>query len=162
ITLEVLDSAGKLVRKFSSAAQAAAEESADAAGGGDDEEGGFRIRSGPTRLEKTSGMHRFTWDMRHPGPWQSAARPEGPNGPMAPPGRYQVRLTAGTWTSTQLLEIAEDPRVTKSGVTAADLREQLEYNLRVRDLVSDANRTVSRLRTARSQAQGEQLAKLNE
>ena len=82
ITLEVLDDAGKLVRKFSSAAAAVEERPAEAdAPPSEDEGGGFRGRSAPTRLDKTAGMHRFTWDLRYPGPWRNGARPEGPNGP---------------------------------------------------------------------------------
>jgi hypothetical protein len=148
ITLEVLDAAGKTIRKFSSAAADEAPPAVEAPPS-EDEDGGFRIRSGPTRLDKGAGMHRFTWDLRYPGPWQSKTRPEGPNGPLAVPGKYAVKLTVGSWTSTQPLIVTEDPRVTKSGVTAADLREQFEHNLRVRDLVSDVNRAVARLRTAK-------------
>jgi hypothetical protein len=148
ITLEILDGAGKTVRKFSSAG--AEERAVEAeAPPPDDEEGGFRVRGGPTRLDKSAGMHRFTWDLRYPGPWISNARPEGPNGPAAVPGKYAVRLTVGSWTSTQPLTIIEDPRVTKDGVTTADLREQFEHNMRVRDLVSDANKTVARVRAAK-------------
>jgi photosystem II stability/assembly factor-like uncharacterized protein len=148
ITLEILDGAGKTVRKFSSAGAEERAVEADAPPP-DDEEGGFRVRGGPTRLEKSAGMHRFTWDLRYPGPWISNARPEGPNGPSAVPGKYAVRLTVGSWTSTQPLTIVEDPRVTKDGVTTADLREQFEHNMRVRDLVSDANKTVARVRAAK-------------
>src|SRR5207302_2726802 len=101
----------------------------------DEEGGGFRFRGGPTRLDKMPGMHRFTWDLRYPGAWQSNARPEGPNGPSAVPGKYAVRLTVGSWTATQPLVVVEDPRNVKDGVTGPDLREQLEHNLRVRDLV---------------------------
>ncbi|MDP8980813.1 MAG: hypothetical protein M3O35_09505 [Acidobacteriota bacterium] len=149
ITLEVLDGAGQTVRKFSSAGGAAddAPAAVDALAG-DDEEGGFRIRSGPTRLDKGAGMHRFVWDLRYPGPWVSKARPEGPNGPLAVPGKYAVKLTVGSWTSTQALTVIEDPRVTRSGVTLGDLREQFEHNMLVRDLVSDANRAVARVRAA--------------
>ena len=113
-------------------------------------------------------MHRFTWDLRYPGPWQSDARPEGPNGPMAVPGQYAVRLTVGSWNSTQPLTVSEDPRVTKDGVTIADLREQFEHNMRVRDLVTDVNKTVARVRAAQTKLRGatgsaaETLAKLNE
>ncbi len=64
-------------------------------------------------------MHRFTWDLRYPGPWQSAARPDGADGPMAVPGRYSVRLTVGSYTSTQPLTIIEDPRITNDGITTA-------------------------------------------
>ncbi|MBV9611766.1 MAG: hypothetical protein JO091_04810, partial [Acidobacteriaceae bacterium] len=70
ITLEILDSERKLVRKFSSAATTAPSASGEReTPAGEDEEGGFRFRGGPTRLEKTAGMHRFTWDLRYPGPW---------------------------------------------------------------------------------------------
>jgi hypothetical protein len=94
-------------------------------------------------------MHRFTWDLRYPGPWMSATRPEGPGGPSAVPGKYSVRLTVGSWTSTQPLTVIEDPRVTKDGVTNADLREQFEHNMRVRDLVSEVNKLVARVRAAK-------------
>jgi len=163
ITLEVLDSAGKVVRRFSSAA--ASEDPApafDTAAADEEEGGGFRVRSGPTRLDKSPGMHRFTWDLRYPGPWMSAARPEGPNGPMGVPGKYSVRLTNGAFTSTEPLTVIEDPRLTAAGVTAADLGEQFEHNLRVRDLVSDANKAVARLRAALPSASGNTKASLNE
>ena len=91
-------------------------------------------------------MHRFTWDLRYPGPWQSATRPEGPNGPAAPPGKYQVRINTASWTATQPFTLIEDPRITKDGVTTSDLREQFDHNMRVRDLVSDLNKLVARLR----------------
>ena len=161
ITMDILDASGKVVRTFSSA-RAAREEQPTADAGGGDEEGGFRQRGGPTRLEKTAGMHRFTWDLRYPGPWASASRPEGPNGPAAVPGKYSVRLTVGSWTSTQPFTLIEDPRITADGVTEADLREQFEHNLRVRELVSDANKTVARLRAAERNATGDKKAKLSE
>ena len=91
-------------------------------------------------------MHRFTWDLRYPGPWQSVTRPEGPNGPSAVPGKYQVRITAGSWTATQPFTLIEDPRVTKDGVTIADLQEQFDHNMKVRDLVSDVNKMVAKIR----------------
>jgi photosystem II stability/assembly factor-like uncharacterized protein len=156
ITMEVLDGAGSLVRKFTSAGAAAEErpQEAAAASAEDEEGGGFRMRGAATRLDKTAGMHRFTWDLRYPGPWQSASRPEGPNGPMAVPGKYAVRLTVGSWTATEPLAIVEDPRVTKAGVTTADLREQFEHNMRVRQLVSDVNQTVAKLRAEQAKLRG--------
>ncbi len=161
IAMEILDSSGKVVRKFSSATApteerpAAERPAADAEPPSEEEGGGgFRARGAPARLDKTAGMHRFTWDLRYPGPWQSNARPEGPNGPMAVPGPYSVRLTVGAWTGTVPLAVVEDPRVTKTGVSTADLREQFEHNLRARDLVSDVNRAVARLRAAQTSLRG--------
>jgi hypothetical protein len=101
-------------------------------------------------------MHRFTWDLRHGGPWMSATRPEGPNGPEGVPGKYSVRVTVGSWTSTQPLAMIEDPRMTKAGLTESALREQFEHNMRVRELVSDVNKAVARLRAAERNATGNQ------
>ncbi|SPE40003.1 conserved exported hypothetical protein [Candidatus Sulfopaludibacter sp. SbA3] len=151
IKLEFLDASGKVVRTISSAAQAVDSAPADFAPADDEEGGGGgRGRGFVARLDKNPGAHRFTWDLRYPGPWASAARPEGPNGPEAVPGKYSVRLTVGSWTATKPLTIVEDPRIVKDGVTEADLKEQLEHNLKVRDLVSDVNKLVARLRVAQA------------
>ncbi|MBV9407092.1 MAG: hypothetical protein JO211_17220, partial [Acidobacteriaceae bacterium] len=163
ITLEILDSDGKTVRRFSSAAAEHAVREAEQPAG-EEEEGGFRFRGGPVRLDKSAGMHRFTWDLRYAGPWLNKNRPEGPNGPAAVPGNYSVRLTDGAWTSMQPLTIVEDPRISKSGVTMADLQEQFDHNMRVRELVSDVNKTVARVRAAQADlrsASGADAGKLN-
>ncbi len=168
IKLEILDAAGHAVRTFSSAATAERPNREREETPSEDEEAGFRPRPAPVRLDKTAGMHRFTWDFRYPGPWQSAAHPEGPNGPVAVPGNYNVRLTVGSWTSTKPLTIVEDPRITKSGVTMADLREQFDQNVRARELVSEVNEAVARVRAAQTSLHGatgadaEKLARLNE
>ena len=70
------------------------------------------------------------------------------------PGKYAVRLTVGSWTSTQPLTLIEDPRITADGVTTADLREQFEHNMRVRDLVSEVNQLVARVRAAEQSLKG--------
>ena len=82
-------------------------------------------------------------------------------GPVAVPGKYSVRLTSGAWNATVALTLIEDPRVTKSGVTPADLREQFEHNMKTRNLVSDVNKAVVRVRAAQ-RAGGDKLVKVNE
>ncbi len=138
VSLEILDASGKVIRKFSSTAAADDSDESDF--------GGRRGRGAILPLDAKPGMHRFTWDLRYPGPWQSVTRPEGPNGPSAVPGKYQVRITAGSWTATQPFTLIEDPRVTKDGVTIADLQEQFDHNMKVRDLVSDVNKMVAKIR----------------
>ncbi len=168
LKLEILDGKGTVVRKFAVVAASngpSAETSEAGAGGGDDEEGP-PMRGRVASLNTSKGMHRFTWDLRYPGPWQSSRRPEGPNGPVAVPGKYQVRLSDGDWSSTQPLTVIEDPRITKAGVTTADLQEQFAHNVRVRDLVSDVNHAVANLKAAQAEAkkrsETEKLAKLDE
>ena len=72
--------------------------------------------------------NRFTWDLRYPGAktfegmimW--GARPE--QGPLPPPGSYQVRLTANGVTQTERFEVEKDPRL--PDVTDADLRRAVQ------------------------------------
>jgi photosystem II stability/assembly factor-like uncharacterized protein len=146
VTLDILDSAGQTVRSFSSE-RAAPAEGVAAAGSADDEDSP-RARPVP-RLSKEKGLNRFTWDLAYPGPRDAATGRAGTNGPTAVPGRYQARLTVGGHTETQPFTLREDPRISADGVTLADLREQFQHQLRVRDLVSDVNRAVFRLREAR-------------
>jgi photosystem II stability/assembly factor-like uncharacterized protein len=155
VRLDVLDSAGHVVRTISSAAPASPQPVAEAAPADDEEGGGGgRGNAPPPRLPKAVGHNRFTWDLRYPGAWQSANRPEGPNGPLAPPGKYTVRLVAGSTTVTQPLTVLPDPRDARDGVSVADLRAQFAHNVRVRDLVSDANRTAARVRAAQQRLRG--------
>jgi hypothetical protein len=151
VELSIMDASGKLIRSFSSVAEAAprgGRGGGDDAGGGD-EEGYFRAVY-PSTLDATAGEHRFTWDLRYFGPWVSAARPQGPNGPVAAPGTYTVQIKSGDWTAKQPLQLMEDPRVTKDGVTTADLKEQLDHNLKVMALVSDLNKALMKLRAAQA------------
>ena len=148
VTLDVLDESGKLVRSFSSEAGTAAE---SVAGGEDEEDAPRRARPAP-RVPKEQGLNRFVWDLAYPGVRDGAGRVGG-GGPTAVPGRYQVRLTANGVTQTQSFVVREDPRVAKDGVTLADLRDQFDHNMRVRDLVTDVNRAVARLRDARTRLQ---------
>ena len=93
ITMEILDENANVIRKFTSAAPAggaAPVEAVEVAPPDEEEGGGGGGRGGRgavVRLDKAAGMHRITWDLRYPGPWMSAARPDGPNGPEAVPGK---------------------------------------------------------------------------
>ena len=58
---------------------------------------------------------------------------------MVNPGRYTLVLTAGGITETRPLEVRLDPRLAADGVTPTVLAEQLEHNLRTRDLVTEVN-----------------------
>ena len=159
ITLEILDASGKHIKTFTSAPAPKPEEDASA-----DDEGGFRRNRPTPPLNKTAGMHRFTWDLRYPGPWTSVSTPESNNGPVAVPGTYKVKFTAGDYTSTQTFTVKEDPRITADGVTTADLQAQFDHNIKVRELVSAVNKDVARIKVARTKLTGDpdKLAKLNE
>jgi photosystem II stability/assembly factor-like uncharacterized protein len=155
VTINILDQSGKTIRTFTSTpAPAGRGRGAAEDEGGGDEEGGFRVPY-PSVLDATVGMHRFTWDLRSFGGWAGDGRPVAGNGPLVPPGDYQVQLLAGDYKATQPLHVIEDPRVTKDGVTTADLEAQYAHNLKVLKLVDDTNRLVARLRAAQAAAKGD-------
>jgi hypothetical protein len=157
VTLEILDPVGKVIRSFSSDAPAARAGQDSAAVRREDEAGTSMPRAeqlGSVRLPAAQGLNRFVWDFAHPGPWDASAQRSGRNGPLVAPGTYSVRITRGDWTATQPLDVRMDPRLARDGLTLADLREQLDHNLRVRDLVTEVNRAVARLQRAKRRLQG--------
>ena len=89
-------------------------------------------------------MHRFTWDMRYPDAHgiEGGTFLAGGNlrGPVAVPGTYQVRLKIGGETLSRSLGIAADPR---SQASVADLQEQFDLLIRIRDKVTDVHDAVN-------------------
>jgi hypothetical protein len=102
---------------------------------------------GMLRLPLEAGMHRIAWNLRYQGPIAVEEGQSGGRGPMAVPGTYQVRLTAGEWTDTQTFELVMDPRIAQDNVTLADLREQFELNTRIRDRISELRLAVRQIRS---------------
>jgi hypothetical protein len=147
VTIEFLDAQGKVVKSFTGAGAAATPPStADAAAGGE----GGPPRPGPQPALK-QGLNRFTWDMRYPDAttfpglimWAASVR-----GPAAPPGDYQVRLTAAGATRTQSFTIARNPRFT---ATDADLQAQFALASQISAKVTAANEAVVRIRALKEQ-----------
>jgi hypothetical protein len=141
VKLEVLDDAGKVIRTVSS------EAAAPRAGASQEMRGG-RFGAPASRLSKRPGMNRFSWDLRHADTPDSPTPGPGPGGPLVVPGRYQVRLTAAGTTFTRTLDVQMDPRVTAAGVTRADLREQTDLLLKLRDTTAEARQLQARITKA--------------
>jgi photosystem II stability/assembly factor-like uncharacterized protein len=117
----------------------------------EDEDNPFRPPA--PKVTTKAGMNRFQWDMRYKSArdfpkmifWAGNVR-----GPLALPGAYQAKLTAGGETQTQPLTILKDPRAT--AVSDADLQQQFTLALQVRDKVTQANEAVLRIRHLKEQA----------
>ena len=148
VTLEITDADGNLVRGFSSASEGYRYRS----------EQGMRgprvVREGEPRLETEAGHHRFRWDLRHRAPWAREGERTRP-GPLAAPGTYRVTLSHGEEQETRSLRVLIDPRIREAGTTVADLREQLELNLGIRDLLGEARRTAARVESLLDETGGE-------
>jgi hypothetical protein len=142
VTIEILDAQGAVVRTFTGTAEDAKRPAPPAGGFGPP----------PPRVTTSPGMNRFTWDMRYAGPttfpgmilWAAA-----PRGPLAAPGTYEVRVTAGDETRTTALTVRRDPRA--AGVTDADVAEQFRFAVEIRDRVTEANEAVMRIRHMKAQ-----------
>jgi photosystem II stability/assembly factor-like uncharacterized protein len=174
LSIDILDSKGQVVRTFAggaavgrgpsagsgqagrgrgaaaapgAGAPAAAEGGeAAAAQGGRGGRGG-----GPATASMTPGVNRFTWDLQYPPAvtfpgmvlWGGTT-----NGPAALPGSYQVRLMVNGKAQTQPFAVKKHPL---RPVSDADLKEQFDLALQIRDKVSEANNAVIAIRTVKQQ-----------
>jgi photosystem II stability/assembly factor-like uncharacterized protein len=155
VTLEVLDGKGDLVRRYRSddppdiSAEELARELIPQ----------YWIAL-PPGLEKTSGMHRWVWDLHYPPPVSLTrgfpisavphATPREPEGPIALPGNYVVRLTVDGHRLEQPLILKPDPRV---GVSAAALERQLQLASKLAGLLSTSSNAVLEARSQQQQLQ---------
>ena len=124
IALDVLDSSGTLVRHMSSAPMVPVSEAAEPTNPN------FWLAV-PQPLPAVVGTNRMSWDLRYEAPPAFAhtfeinanpgLTPTSPEGALAPPGTYTIKLTVNGRSYTQMAKVTNDPR---SPATAADVRAQ--------------------------------------
>lgn len=90
---------------------------------------GFFLPAGNPKLPNDPGLHRFKWNLRHPGAQLGSRRGRG--GPMVKPGEYTIKMKLGDLEWEQKAKIRMDPRIVEAGVTQADLVEQEELGLKL-------------------------------
>jgi photosystem II stability/assembly factor-like uncharacterized protein len=145
VTIDVMDSTGKMIRTFAPPDSAAQANAGRGGGGG---RGGFAAAP-PTAI----GLNRYAWDLRFE---PAASFPgmilwgAGVAGPYAPPGKYKVRITADGYTQTQDFRVVRNPLYTD--VSDADLRAQFNLALQIRDKVTEANQGVIDARRIKTEA----------
>ncbi len=150
VTLEILDSSGKLVRRYSSADKPDPIEDDLALPT-------YWIRP-PRILPAHAGMHRFVWDLHYPPPavlrftYPISAiygdTPRYPLGPSVPPGEYTVRLTVNGRTQSQPLTVKMDPRVK---TPASALAQQFELSSKVYEMIRQDFDALQQVRDLRAQ-----------
>ena len=130
VTLEVLDSAGSVIRKLSSELEAPyiAPDHPDA----------NPWDEPAADLEAVKGVNRAAWDLAYAG---AKRIPDSTNdagdvsvGPMVVPGEYRLRLTVGSESVEQTVTVLPDPRAETDIIR--DLQAQTEFLLNVRDRIS--------------------------
>ena len=146
VTIEIADAGGTAIKTFTGTPPPPPGGAAAAAPAPEDS-----FRPPPATPAVKQGINRFVWDTRYPDAtdfkglimWAGSTR-----GPAAPPGQYQVRLTAAGETKTQTFAIVRNPTI---AATDADLREQFALASRISASVSTANEAVVRIRDVKDQ-----------
>ena len=152
VTLDILDSAGQLVRHFSSADPQQPLNPAHL------DVPAWWPRP-PMNLSAAAGMHRFVWDMHYapvPGAPRvldanQAVRHDTPvlsSAPLVMPGRYTVRLTVAGHSYVQPLTVIMDPRV---HTPLAALRQQFVVSMQAYRNAIAAQAAVRQVRTLEKQ-----------
>ena len=153
VTLEILDGEGKVVRKYASS---------DAPYATDQQLASQLIPlywlERPSALPGGAGMHRWVWDLHYATPLATNygypisavphATPRTPQGPLALPGSYQVRLTVNGKMFSAPLGVSMDPRVKAS---AADLQSLFALETRLAATVSSGAEAALGVHSVREQ-----------
>jgi len=108
-----------------------------------------------------AGLNRTTWNLEYPGPttfpgmvlWGVTT-----SGPAAPPGNYQVRLTVDGKSQTQPVLVKRHPL---RSATEAELQEQFNLAMQIRDKATEANNAVILIRSVKQQVK-DRLTKSND
>ena len=142
VKLEIFDSGGKLVRSLSSREKKGFEQPP---------EWPDQVKE-VTTIPAAAGMNRYVWNLR----WEPPVKiPDafyegvGPQGPIALPGKYTVKLSVGGQTQTQTLEIVPDPRV--KTVNGDDLQKQFDLAMQVRNANDELHRAINQIRELRAE-----------
>ncbi|MFI5239911.1 MAG: hypothetical protein ACHQQP_08870, partial [Gemmatimonadales bacterium] len=131
ITIDVLDASGALVRHMSSVAEPTTKDAEYPP------EPNFWLAP-PFALPTDVGTNRTNWDLRYDAPpalshsfeinANPGLTPASPEGPMAMPGVYTVRLTVDGKSYTQTVTVRNDPR---TPATLADVRAQHDLQMKI-------------------------------
>ena len=156
VTLEILDSAGALVRRYSSTDPETPVDLATLA------VPAYWVRP-PHSLPATPGMHRDLWDMHYTPLAAAGGRGGGANYPMqavlhdtapsitsiwAAPGRYTVKLTVNGKSYSQPLTLKMDPRVKTAPL---GLQQQFTLSKQLYDDANSVAKAQAQLRAIRTQ-----------
>ena len=174
LSIAIFDSSGTLVRRVSSA---------DAVGFSAEEREKelipqYWIRQ-PKALAASAGMHRFVWDLH--GMTPRAARrsfpisavpqdtPQEPQGPLAAPGIYRVRLETDGHHVEQAVMVLPDPRVTAQQqdynaqfALAKSLAEALDASSAKSQEIKALRAQIKKLNTPQAAAVAAQAKELDE
>jgi len=147
VTLEILDQAGKLVRKYSSEDKTPVIDS-----------GKITVTPNwfhlPATLSTEAGMHRFIWDLHEPFPdeLKEGESKDGtmPAGVWSMPGDYTAKLTVNGHSYQQKFTVKNDPRI---NLSETDLMKQYEFAKQIQAKRLEVSKTVHEVKSLLKQAE---------
>ncbi|HEY5826163.1 MAG TPA: glycosyl hydrolase, partial [Cyclobacteriaceae bacterium] len=129
-SLEILESKGTLIKKFTTKPDKKTKEE---------------------QLTIKPGMNKFIWNMRYANAegfdgmilWAG-----GLTGPKAIPGTYKAKLTVNGKSTETEFEILKDPRTAGS---MADIKAQFDFSIAIRDKLTETHKAIKKIRTTNDQ-----------
>jgi photosystem II stability/assembly factor-like uncharacterized protein len=151
VTLEIFDNQQRLVRRYSS------KDEPEKINENQLPYPTYWLRP-PRILQTKAGMQRWVWNLRYPPP-EGFPRtfpisaiyrdtPSQPEGPLASPGEYTVKLTVGGKQFTQPLTLKMDPRVT---TPPAGIAKMYEISMRCYEGIVKTRSAQAEIRKLRDQ-----------
>ena len=142
VVLEILDSAGARLRKFTSRPLGT-----DAWESAPPLDVPTRWVEDPDReLPAEAGLNRVSWDLAYaPLNMVENAFVFGfsADGPTAVPGTFQVRLTIGDWSATRPFQLRPDPRLS---ISLEEYRARFDLLMEIQSSLADIQTAVRRIR----------------
>lgn len=162
ISLRIEDAEGNEVKTFKSL-HADDEEKAAREQEGRGQASGADEAPKELRIPSKAGWNRFVWDLRYPDAGKVIPHNDNQQGfikgPHAAPGVYQVTLCVGDEEQRASFEVCKEAGVPAS---KAELKEQFDLLMTIRDKVSATHKLINQMRDVRAQLKGwrERLAGL--
>lgn len=130
VSLEILETSGKLIKKFSTKPDK-------------------KLKEGELKIKP--GLNKQIWNMRYADAegfdglimWGASL-----TGPKAIPGIYKAKITVNDHSEEVEFEILKDPRTSGS---VADIKAQFDFSIAVRDKLSETHKAIKNIRTVREQ-----------
>lgn len=153
ITLEILDSQGKVIRRYAS------DDKPDRTPEELQKEMIPSYWLKPFKAPATeAGLHRWVWDLRYPPPFSNSHEypisavphdtPRYPLGPLVVPGIYRIRLTVDGRVSSASLTVKIDPRVK---ISQAGLQQKFQLSMNLSNAVTGASKATNQARSVQEQ-----------
>lgn len=156
ISIELVDEKGAVVNSFTSATDSDDDEQAEDSTAHEDEKANETVSVVDNSLTAHAGLNRYHWDMRHAGAWHKDSKKRYRSGPLGRPGQYTVRLTVGGLVSEESFVLLSDPRLANEGITDAQVSRQVDLELELVALLSQARRLEDDLQTQQEALESKQ------